>query len=117
MMFIFCCYISPPFQKSMRDALKAPEVIPTDFGKFEEPFQHHMCNLALSEFHRTHSRLPVPYNSADNAAFLGLCKQSNEHFSLGLEVSLLPVIDWELSPTWGRILAGAKELFLVGVLF
>lgn len=73
--------------KSMRDALKEPEVIPTDFGKFEEPYQHHVCYLALSEFYRTSCRLPKPYSPDDNAAFLKLCSDINNHYELGLEIN------------------------------
>lgn len=73
--------------KSMRDALKDPEVIPTDFGKFEQPYQHHICYLALSAFQQAHGRLPKPYNTTDNSSFLELCRECNEKFNLGYEVN------------------------------
>ena len=76
-----------PFQKSMRDALKDPEIIPTDFAKFEEPYQHHICSLALGLFEVAQGRLPKPYNAEDNATFLAMCSQANETHALGYEVS------------------------------
>ena len=73
----------------MRDALKDPEVLPTDFAKFEQPYQHHICYLAMSEFHKSAGRLPKPYKAEDNAAFVTACNQVNEKYSLGLEVSVM----------------------------
>jgi len=73
--------------KSMRDALKDPEVIPTDFAKFEAPYQHHVCCLALAEFDKTNNRFPKPYNTADCEAFVNLCKKANEEHALGLEIN------------------------------
>ena len=70
----------------MKDALKDPEILPTDFAKFEQPYQHHICYLALSDFQKSAGRFPKPYNAEDNAAFVDACKQVNEKYSLGLEV-------------------------------
>ena len=70
----------------MRDALKDPEVLPTDFAKFEQPYQHHICYLALSEYQKSHGSSPTPYSSTDGEKFVSLCKEVNEKYSLGLEV-------------------------------
>jgi len=73
--------------KSMRDALKDPEILPTDFAKWEQPYQHHICYLALVEFQKSAGRNPKPYNAEDNATFVNLCNQVNDKYSLGLEVN------------------------------
>jgi hypothetical protein len=70
----------------MRDALKDPEILPTDFAKFEQPYQHHVCYLALSEFSKSSGRFPKPYNAEDCASFVRTCNEVNEKHSLGLEV-------------------------------
>ena len=76
-------------QKSMRDALKDPEILPTDFAKWEQPYQHHICYLALVEFQKSAGRNPKPYNAEDNATFVNLCNQVNDKYSLGLEVIIV----------------------------
>jgi len=63
--------------KSMREALKDPEVVLTDFGKFEQPYQYHICYLALSEFVKAEGRYPKPYNKEDGEKFVTACKAAN----------------------------------------
>ena len=71
----------------MGEALKDPEVVLTDFGKFEQPYQYHICYLALSEFLKEEGRYPKPYNKEDGEKFVTACKAANEAHSLGLEVT------------------------------
>lgn len=73
--------------KSMRDALSSPEITPTDFAKFEAPYQHHLFYMALSEFLKRNTRYPKPYNSSDNSSFLTISKEVNESLKLVDEVN------------------------------
>ena len=40
----------------MKDGLKEPEILPSDFSKWESPYQQHVYWLALSEFRKANNR-------------------------------------------------------------
>ena len=50
-----CC-----LQKSIKAAMDAPEILPSDFAKFERPAQLHIAFLALSHYRKKHGALPKP---------------------------------------------------------
>lgn len=39
-----------------------PEILMTDFAKFERPGQLHVGFLAIHAFQKKHNRLPAPWN-------------------------------------------------------
>lgn len=51
--------------KSFRDSLKEPELMITDFAKFDRPPQLHAAFQALYAFLAAHDRLPVPASQTD----------------------------------------------------
>ncbi|XP_074646538.1 ubiquitin-like modifier-activating enzyme 1 isoform X2 [Tubulanus polymorphus] len=63
--------------KSISEAMKAPEFVMTDFGKFEAPGQLHIAFQALDEFQGRHGRLPKPRNQADADTFIAVAKEVN----------------------------------------
>jgi len=73
--------------KSMKAGLKEPEILPSDFSKWESPYQQHVYWLALSEFRKANNRFPKPYNAEDNATFLSMVKQANATWSIVDEVN------------------------------
>jgi len=73
--------------KSMKAGLKEPEILPSDFSKWESPYQQHVYWLALSEFRKANNRFPKPYNAEDNATFLSMVKQANATWGIVDEVN------------------------------
>ena len=55
----FNVYLSS-FQKSLRNSLEAPEIMMTDFAKFDRPGQLHIAYQALHEFVKQKGCLPKP---------------------------------------------------------
>jgi ubiquitin-activating enzyme E1 len=60
--------------KSFSKALKDPEFVLTDFGKFDRPAVLHAAFTALHEFVKTNGRMPKPWNEADACAIVGLAE-------------------------------------------
>lgn len=61
--------------KSLRESLRAPEFMITDFAKFDRPSTLHAAFQALSEFKAQNGRLPRPRNSEDAAGLFSLAKK------------------------------------------
>lgn len=64
--------------KSIRAAMDAPEILPSDFAKFERPAQLHIAFQALSAFVQRHGFLPKPRCQADAEEFLKVVAELNE---------------------------------------
>ncbi|PPQ99897.1 hypothetical protein CVT24_009578 [Panaeolus cyanescens] len=60
--------------KSLRESLKAPEFMITDFAKFDRPSTLHAGFQALSQFREQHNRLPRPRNDDDANAVVAFAK-------------------------------------------
>lgn len=60
--------------KPLKESLKSPEFLITDFAKFDHPPQLHLAFHALHKFKNIHGRLPKPWNSEDASAFVTLAK-------------------------------------------
>lgn len=93
--------------KSFPSSLSAPEILMTDFAKFDRPGQLHVGFQALHAFEKKHSRSPKPWNRSDadelvalanevNAAQSGSAKQ--EELSEGLLKKLSYVAAGDLAP-------------------
>ena len=61
--------------KPLKDALKEPEFIMTDFGKFDYPVQLHLAYTTLHKFQEEHGRLPNPWSNADAEVFVKLASK------------------------------------------
>ncbi len=59
-------------QKTLRESLKEPESLITDFAKFDRPTTLHAGFQALSQFQEQYRRLPRPRNAEDAAVFVKL---------------------------------------------
>ncbi|XP_071479116.1 ubiquitin-like modifier-activating enzyme 1 [Diadema antillarum] len=63
--------------KSLRQALDEPEMVITDFAKFDRPGQLHLGFQALHEFKASRGSQPRPQNADDAAALVALAKDIN----------------------------------------
>ena len=64
-------------QKSLRESLKKPEFLISDFAKFDRPAQIHVGFQALHEFVDIHGRLPDPHDEADAEEVYQITKSIN----------------------------------------
>jgi len=85
----------------LREALKTPEAVPTDFGKLHLTGQYHLAFQTLHEWVKREGRLPAPWSPADAAAFIALAGEVNGTFSDRLEE-----LDEELLKTFASVCAG-----------
>lgn len=63
-----CCQ-----QKSIKAAMDAPEILPSDFAKFERPAQLHIAFLALSHYCKKHGALPKPRCQVSPSQSISVC--------------------------------------------
>ncbi|XP_049960406.1 ubiquitin-like modifier-activating enzyme 1 [Schistocerca serialis cubense] len=61
--------------KPLKEALKEPEFVITDFSKFERAPQLHLAFQALHKYHEQNGDYPRLWNNDDAAAFKSLCKK------------------------------------------
>lgn len=64
--------------KSIKAAMDEPEIMPSDFAKFDRPAQLHVAFRALNNFQNKFGFLPKPRCQADAEEFLKLVKEVNE---------------------------------------
>ncbi|XP_067003227.2 ubiquitin-like modifier-activating enzyme 1 [Anabrus simplex] len=60
--------------KSLKESLKEPEYLMTDFSKFDRPPQLHLAFQALHKFIEENGAVPKPWNQADADDFVSLAK-------------------------------------------
>ncbi|KAI7871699.1 ubiquitin-activating emzyme E1 [Spinellus fusiger] len=60
--------------KSFKDSMAAPELLISDFAKFDRPLQLHLGFQALHQFVLQHQRYPKPMNEQDATGLLALAK-------------------------------------------
>lgn len=84
----------------LQDALKKPEFLITDFGKFDYPEQLHLAFLALHQYVADKSALPRSWNQADADEFIVIAKALKETYGFDME------INDELLNTFAKISAG-----------
>ncbi|KAK3103827.1 hypothetical protein FSP39_022215 [Pinctada imbricata] len=63
--------------KSFKEATDAPEILMTDFAKFDRPGQLHIGFQALSVYEEKHKRLPACRCTADADEFVKIVKEIN----------------------------------------
>uniref|UniRef100_V9KCN4 E1 ubiquitin-activating enzyme n=1 Tax=Callorhinchus milii TaxID=7868 RepID=V9KCN4_CALMI len=64
--------------KSLTESLAEPEILITDFAKFDHPPQLHLAFQALHQFVKKNSRLPRPWHQGDADELVNLTKGVNE---------------------------------------
>ncbi|XP_018321472.1 ubiquitin-like modifier-activating enzyme 1 isoform X2 [Agrilus planipennis] len=63
--------------KPLKESIKAPEFLITDFAKFDHPGQLHLAFQALHKFVNTHGKVPKPWSTADAKEFVTIAKALN----------------------------------------
>ncbi|KAH6577593.1 hypothetical protein BASA61_006286 [Batrachochytrium salamandrivorans] len=63
--------------KSLRESIKTPEFLISDFAKFDRPAQLHAAFQALDLYQTKHNQLPRPRNMTDAAEVLEMTKSIN----------------------------------------
>lgn len=86
--------------KSLKEAIKQPEFVIADFGKFDYPDQLHLAFVTLHKYVETKGRLPRPWNQEDAKEFVALAKTVNKERSNDVEINT------ELLETFAKISAG-----------
>lgn len=84
--------------KSLRESLKSPECLITDFAKFDRPAILHAGFQALSEFASKNNRLPRPRNDEDAAAVVALAKELDSEVDEKILKELAYQATGDLSP-------------------
>lgn len=60
--------------KPLKESIKDPEFIITDFAKFDRPSQIHLAYITLHKFIEQNGELPKPWNEEDADSFVSLAK-------------------------------------------
>ncbi|XP_041979038.1 ubiquitin-like modifier-activating enzyme 1 [Aricia agestis] len=58
--------------KPLKESLKEPEFLITDFGKMDYPQQLHVAFAALHKFEKSEGRLPKPWSTSDADKFMSI---------------------------------------------
>lgn len=74
---------------SFKEALCNPQVLVTDFAKFDHPYQTHLAFFTLHEFVKTKNRTPRPWNQEDANTFVEIAKSIQVIKDVDINVSLL----------------------------
>lgn len=72
---------------SLEDALKKPEFLTTDFGKFDYPEQLHLAFLALHQYESAKGTLPRPWNQADADEFVTFVNTVKDTYGFETEIN------------------------------
>lgn len=81
-------------------ALKKPEFLVTDFGKFDYPEQLHLAFLALHQYKDNKCALPRSWNQADADEFITIAEKVKDKYGFDTE------INGELLRTFAKVSAG-----------
>ena len=81
--------------QSLSDQLKEPELMISDFAKFDRPQQLHVGIQALHHFKETHGSLPRPHHNADAETVIKIAKEVAKR--AGMETELDSKVVRELS--------------------
>lgn len=84
----------------LQTALKKPEFLITDFGKFDYPEQLHLAFLALHQYVADKGALPRPWNQADADEFLTVAEKIKDNYGFNTEINS------ELLTTFAKVSAG-----------
>lgn len=86
--------------KSLKESLRSPEFVMTDFAKFDRPPQLHLAFTALHKYVEKNGRTPRPWNGQDAGEFVALAK------SIAVNGANDDEIDSELLDTFAKVCAG-----------
>jgi ubiquitin-activating enzyme E1 len=64
--------------KSIKESIKEPEFLMTDFAKFDRPAQLHTAFQALHQFVEQNGSLPKPYCAADADSFIEMARSIHQ---------------------------------------
>lgn len=84
----------------LSDALKKPEFLVTDYGKFDYPKQLHLAFQALHRYCQTKGRFPKPWNQKDADEFVNMVEVIKEENGDDVEINK------ELIETFAKVSSG-----------
>lgn len=87
--------------KSLKEAMKNPEYLTTDFAKFDYPPQLHLAFTTLHKFIDKSGKLPRPWNKEDADNFVSFAKSITEAEGNDLEVNV------QLLETFAKVSSGS----------
>ncbi|XP_014229516.1 ubiquitin-like modifier-activating enzyme 1 [Trichogramma pretiosum] len=70
----------------LNKALEAPEIIISDFAKFEQVQQQHLAFIALHSFVEKFNHLPKTWNDTDYQEFLSIAHTMNKEYNLNYDI-------------------------------
>lgn len=85
---------------SLKDALKKPEFLITEYSKFDYPEQLHLGFMALHKYAEEKARFPRPWNQEDADEFLSIARRVKEEEGIETEIKA------GLFETFAKISAG-----------
>lgn len=86
--------------KPFTEALKSPEFLVTDYGKFDHPQQLHLAFATLHKYIEKHGTPPKPWSDSDATEFLALAKSCSVSGGNDTEINA------QLLETFAKICAG-----------
>ncbi|OXU20851.1 hypothetical protein TSAR_007077, partial [Trichomalopsis sarcophagae] len=72
--------------RPLKDALMNPNIVISDFGKFDYPEQTHLAFITLHRFMKHKHRLPEAWNNEDFQEFLNLATNINNEYKLNCDI-------------------------------
>ena len=63
--------------KPLEEAIRAPEILISDFTKMDDTNTIHLAFIAVNQFEAKHQRLPRPWNSEDATEFIQIANDLN----------------------------------------
>ena len=76
-------------QKTFSESLAQPELLISDFGKWDRPGQLHVAYQALHQYCKEAGQLPRPYNKEDAARVVAIAKDINDKASSKVTMAAL----------------------------
>ena len=70
----------------LREALQNPEIVVSDFGKYDQTYQLHLAFLALNLFFEKTKNLPKFWDDSDFQEFIKIAHAANREYNLNYEL-------------------------------
>eukprot|EP01062_Namystynia_karyoxenos_P069282 TRINITY_DN64806_c0_g1_i1.p1 TRINITY_DN64806_c0_g1~~TRINITY_DN64806_c0_g1_i1.p1 ORF type:complete len:1107 (+),score=439.16 TRINITY_DN64806_c0_g1_i1:154-3321(+) len=107
----YCVRVKQPVEQrflSLAESIEKPEFLETDFAKLDAPGTLHLLFLALHEYHQRTRSMPLPHNTDQADAVVGIAKDLSKHYpDLKCDEELIKSL---AAVSWGNISPMAATL-------